>query len=89
MRECYIASPFFGRSPVKETTMRVRPALLAALVAASPAFATTQTYVVDKTHSDAIFTVRHLMSRVTGRFNDVSGTISVDREKPENSTVEF
>jgi polyisoprenoid-binding protein YceI len=70
-------------------TMRVRPSLLAAILAASPAFAATETYVVDKTHSDAIFTIRHLMSRVTGRFDDVSGTINVDRAKPENSTVEF
>jgi polyisoprenoid-binding protein YceI len=76
-------------TPVKEMTMRVRPALLAALVAASPTLARTETYVVDKTHSDAIFTIRHLMSRVTGRFNDVSGTISVDRDKPEGSSVEF
>jgi polyisoprenoid-binding protein YceI len=68
--------------------MRVRPFLLAALVAATPAFA-GETYVVDKTHSDAIFTIRHLMSRVTGRFDDVSGTINIDRAKPENSTVEF
>jgi polyisoprenoid-binding protein YceI len=68
--------------------MRVRPALLALIVAATPAFA-GETYVVDKTHSDAIFTIRHLMSRVTGRFDDLSGTISVDRAKPENSTVEF
>ena len=68
--------------------MRVRPALLAALVAATPAFA-AETYVVDKTHSDAIFTIRHLMSRVTGRFDDVAGTINIDRAKPESSNVEF
>jgi polyisoprenoid-binding protein YceI len=68
--------------------MRVRPALLAALVAATPAFA-AETYVVDKPHSDAIFTIRHLMSRVTGRFDDIAGTINIDRAKPESSTVEF
>jgi polyisoprenoid-binding protein YceI len=68
--------------------MRVRPALLAALVAATPAFA-AETYVVDKSHSDAIFTIRHLMSRVTGRFDDIAGTINIDRAKPESSTVEF
>ncbi len=68
--------------------MRLRPALLAAIVAATPVFA-AETYVVDKTHSDAIFTIRHLMSRVTGRFDDVAGTINIDRAKPENSSVEF
>jgi polyisoprenoid-binding protein YceI len=68
--------------------MKARPALLAVLLAATPAFA-GETYVVDKVHSDAIFTVRHLMSRVTGRFGDFSGTISIDRAKPEASSVEF
>ncbi len=68
--------------------MSVRPALLAVLLAAPPALA-ADTYVVDKAHSDAIFTVRHLMSKVTGRFGDFSGTINIDREKPESSSVEF
>ncbi len=68
--------------------MNPRPALLAVLLAATPALA-SETYVVDKAHSEAIFTVRHLMSRVTGRFGDLSGTINVDRAKPEASSVEF
>jgi polyisoprenoid-binding protein YceI len=69
--------------------MSVRPTLLAVLLAASPAFAEVETYVVDKSHSDAVFTIRHLMSRVTGRFDEVSGTINIDRAKPEDSSVEF
>lgn len=68
--------------------MKTRPALLAVLLAATPALA-GETYVVDKVHSDTIFTVRHLMSRVTGRFGDFSGTINIDRAKPEASSVEF
>lgn len=68
--------------------MTVRPALLAALLAATPALA-ADTYVVDKVHSDTVFTVRHLVSKVTGRFGDFAGTINIDRDKPENSSVEF
>jgi polyisoprenoid-binding protein YceI len=68
--------------------MNVRPALLALGLAASPALA-AETYTVDKAHSDAVFTIRHLMSRVTGRFSDLAGTINIDRAKPEASSVEF
>jgi len=63
--------------------------LLAALVlAATPALA-GESYAVDKTHSDALFTIRHLMSKVTGKFTDVEGAIQIDRARPESSSVEF
>jgi len=59
----------------------------AGLVAAS-AFA-ADTFVVDKAHSGASFQVRHLVSRVGGKFDDFSGNISVDRDQPSASSVEF
>jgi len=59
----------------------------AGLVAAS-AFA-ADTFVVDRAHSEASFQVRHLVSRVGGKFDDFSGTISVDRGEPSASSVEF
>ncbi len=62
-------------------------AVAAALVAAS-AFA-ADTFVVDRNHSEATFQIRHLVSRVSGRFDDFSGTITVDRDKPSASSVEF
>jgi polyisoprenoid-binding protein YceI len=68
--------------------MNARPALLALVLTARPALA-AETYTVDKAHSDAVFTIRHLMSKVTGRFTDLNGTISIDRAKPEASSVEF
>lgn len=69
--------------------MKQKLATLAAFVlAASPALA-ADTYTVDKVHSTALFTVRHLMSKVTGKFTDLSGTIQIDHAKPETSTVEF
>ena len=69
--------------------MKGKLSLLAALaLAASPVYA-TDTYDVDKVHSNAQFTIRHLMSKVTGKFTDVEGTVLIDRARPEASSVEF
>jgi polyisoprenoid-binding protein YceI len=65
-----------------------RPAFLAVLLTASPLLA-ADTYTVDKSHSEALFTVKHLMSKVTGRFNEFTGTISIDPASPAASSVEF
>jgi polyisoprenoid-binding protein YceI len=62
--------------------------LAAAVLAASPVLA-ADVYTVDKVHSEALFTVKHMMSRVTGRFNDFTGTINVDPANPAASSVEF
>jgi polyisoprenoid-binding protein YceI len=65
--------------------------LLAALasLASTPAFAQTEAHVVDKGHSNVLFTVRHMVARMTGRFEDYDMKLSIDRAKPENSSVEF
>lgn len=49
----------------------------------------TRTFVIDKAHSEAVFQVRHLLSKVRGRFSDFEGTIEFDEQKPEQSKVEF
>ena len=46
-----------------------------------------RTYTIDKAHSEVLFQVRHLISKVRGRFSDFSGTIAFDYEDPANSTV--
>jgi polyisoprenoid-binding protein YceI len=52
--------------------------------------AATETYTVDATHSAALFQVKHFgISFVSGRFTDLSGTIGVDRENLNNSSVEI
>lgn len=63
-------------------------AALALVATALPAHA-SDTWTVDKAHSETLFSVRHLVSRVTGRFNDFQGVIVTDAAKPENSSVEF
>jgi polyisoprenoid-binding protein YceI len=47
----------------------------------------TRTYQIDKSHSEATFQVRHLLTRVRGRFSDFSGTIDLDDAQPERSSV--
>jgi polyisoprenoid-binding protein YceI len=48
-----------------------------------------RTFVIDKAHSEATFQVRHLITKVRGRFTDFSGTIQYDADHPEQSAVEF
>ena len=56
-------------------------------IAALPLFA--DTYTIDKSHSEATFQVRHLVSKVSGKFEDFDGKINIDPNKPGASTVEF
>ncbi len=62
------------------------PATAPAVEAASAA----KTYDVDRVHSAVIFRVMHLGTAWNfGRFNEFSGSIRFDEEKPENSSVEI
>ena len=45
-------------------------------------------FEIDRSHSEVDFQVRHLLSKVRGRFNDFSGAIEFDREHPERSRVD-
>src|ERR1700751_2468443 len=58
-----------------------------ALLAAHALFA-GDTYFIDKNHSNVGFLIRHLFTKVPGRFTDFSGQISFDEANPEQSTVE-
>ena len=60
---------------------------LSLLFAAFPLFA--DPYSVDKNHSEATFSVRHLVSKVSGKFDDFAGTITTDGKSAEASKVEF
>jgi polyisoprenoid-binding protein YceI len=48
-----------------------------------------RTYKIDKSHSEAIFQVRHLVTKVRGRFTDFEGAIEYDEANPEQSSVHF
>ena len=50
--------------------------------------ANTITWEIDPTHSAVEFAVKHMMfTTVRGRFKDVKGTIEVDEQNPDRSTV--
>jgi polyisoprenoid-binding protein YceI len=63
--------------------------LTVALAAGLALPAAADTFVVDRNHSGATFSIRHLMSRVNGRFTDFTGTIVGDPAKPAQAKVEF
>ena len=63
-------------------------AVIGLLFAANSVFADAETYKIDPVHSTIGFKIRHLVGTVTGRFADVTGTIQIDADHPENSSVE-
>jgi polyisoprenoid-binding protein YceI len=62
--------------------------LIASVALAAPATA-ADVYTIDKNHSDVSFQIRHIVSKVRGRFADFEGTIQIDPSKPEASSVAF
>lgn len=58
-----------------------------ALVASLPVLA-ADTYVIDATHSEVSFKIRHLLAKVSGRFTKYQGTIVIDEKDHKHSSVE-
>jgi polyisoprenoid-binding protein YceI len=48
-----------------------------------------RTYKIDKAHSEVIFQVRHLVTKVRGRFDDFEGSVTIHEDKPDLSSVQF
>ena len=65
----------------------VRNVSVAAIGAILAVSAHAQSFTIDGAHSSAEFRIRHLgVSNVSGRFNDIAGTITID-EKDETKTA--
>lgn len=45
------------------------------------------TYSIDKAHSEVTFQVRHLLTKVRGRFSNFSGTVRLNEDEPGESSV--
>jgi len=58
------------------------------LIGYGTAVAATETYNIDPAHSFANFAVRHVVSKTSGTFNDVKGTVLIDRDNLANSSVD-
>jgi polyisoprenoid-binding protein YceI len=63
--------------------------VVALTIAFTGPVAAADTLTIDKSHSEVGFRIRHLVSKVAGRFADFSGTITADAAKPEMSAVQF
>jgi polyisoprenoid-binding protein YceI len=48
---------------------------------------TVASYIIDKSHSEALFQVRHLVTKLGGRFNDFEGTLTFEEGNPGASSV--
>jgi len=61
------------------------------LLAATSLAATAEpvTYKVDPGHSVAGFSIRHIFSKVPGRFNELEGTIQYDEQNLANSSADI
>jgi len=73
-----------------ESVVRTGAAIAVAscLVGPSPARAEGRVLRIDKDHSTVAFRVRHLFTKVNGRFGDFSGTVTLDEANPAASKVE-
>jgi polyisoprenoid-binding protein YceI len=65
--------------------------VLATLLASTFALSAlaADSWTVDKAHSEATFRIRHLVSTVSGKFDDISGTVTGDIATPGAASVEF
>lgn len=61
--------------------------LAVSLLAASQAWAATETYNIDAAHSFANFSIRHVVAKTSGTFNDVTGVITLDPANLNTATV--
>lgn len=61
--------------------------ILGLAVFASTASAELEKYDIDNKHSFANFSIRHVVSKTSGSFSDVTGVINIDRTNLANSSV--
>jgi polyisoprenoid-binding protein YceI len=65
-------------------------AILALLAAAAlPALGDTETFTFDKAHTLIGFRIRHVLTKVEGRFKSFDGAIWLDRQNPAAARVEL
>ena len=62
--------------------------LTIAALQATVAFADPVTYSIDKSHTEVGFEIRHIFSKVQGRFNSFTAKIVFDEKTPANISVE-
>jgi polyisoprenoid-binding protein YceI len=53
----------------------------------SSAAAETRTFKIDPVHTTVRFEIKHFFGKVVGQFHEVRGTLEIDVDHPENSSV--
>jgi polyisoprenoid-binding protein YceI len=61
--------------------------LLLALIGVAPVMTRGETYQIDPAQSRVAFRVRHFLGEAKGQFHQFRGTIVLDRDRPERSSV--
>jgi polyisoprenoid-binding protein YceI len=74
---------------ISGTAVAVLGAIAILSVASTPAQAQMEAYRIDAEHTNIGFKVRHLFSKVPGRFNKFEGQIRLDREDLTKGSVEI
>jgi polyisoprenoid-binding protein YceI len=69
------------------TSSRLLLALGLCLVVGASSACANEIFKIDPAHSTIAFKVRHFFGTAKGKFTKFSGTIEVDREQPEKSSV--
>lgn len=70
---------------MKSSRLLLATGLCLAVVSSSAA--ANEAFKIDPAHSTIAFKVRHLLGTAKGKFTKFNGTIDVDREHPEKSSV--
>lgn len=70
-------------------TFRFTKFICLSAIALNSSLALAAEWNIDAAHSNVMFTVRHLVSRINGQFKDFSGAFSFDEKKMDDSKVSF
>ena len=69
-------------------TIRIRALIvLVALAIGAPAVTLADIYLIDKDHTSVTFRIRHLFTKVSGRFDAFEGKVDFDPAKPDQTKV--
>ncbi len=70
--------------------MKFKSLIVAAVLLSAASLASAaDVYNIDSRHSEAAFKIRHWMSKVSGKFADLSGTVNIDKANPSASSVDL
>ena len=85
MTVALLAAPLLALSLLAGSTVHAQPATAPAQ---TPTPVGSSTWTIDVAHSDVTFRIRHLVSRVTGTFNEWKGSIVADPQAWENASID-